>query len=349
MLTLVASSSGSSGVAKSLTLIDHSVGDRSVVRVELDAKDRLLTPLYERTRKIAVALSSSGTADRLARQLDKAGNPAPWTVERIMGAKGATLLLGALLGVIYGGFSLRGLLFAGALGAAFLFLPDLLLYNVSLHRQDDTAKGLAEALDMLTICVEAGQGFDAALSHVARTVEGPISGEFARMLSEIQIGKSRAEAFAALGERVTLPEVKNFTTALVQADRLGLPIGNVLREQTSVMRVVVTPPLYWPEVSMVRCCQFTRVEPLTGPPKTPQGVSRFKRSTAFDLMPPVELTVGDVGDRWRTGRTAAAPISRLGGRPPGDRPARRSHCYPGYRARTGPDPAPPPSGQVEAG
>ena len=90
---------------------------------------------------------------------------------------------------------------------------------------------------MLTICVEAGQGFDAALSQVARTVEGPISGEFARMLSEIQIGKSRAEAFAALGQRVTLPQVKNFTTALVQADRLGLPIGNVLREQTSVMRL----------------------------------------------------------------------------------------------------------------
>lgn len=237
VLTLVASSSGASGVAKSLSLIDHSVGDRSVVRVELDAKDRLLTPLYERTRKLAVALSTSGTADRLAAQLDKAGNPAPWTVERIMGAKGASLLLGALLGVIYGGVSLRGVFLAGALGAAFLFLPDLLLYNVSLHRQDHTAKGLAEALDMLTICVEAGQGFDAALSQVARTVEGPISGEFARMLSEIQIGKSRADAFAALGQRVTLPQVKNFTTALVQADRLGLPIGNVLREQTSVMRL----------------------------------------------------------------------------------------------------------------
>ena len=105
VLTLVASSSGSSGVAKSLSLLDHSVGDRSVVRVELDAKDRLVTPLYERTRKIAMALSSSGTADRLTRQLDKAGNPAPWTVERIMGAKGASLLLGALLGVLYGGIS----------------------------------------------------------------------------------------------------------------------------------------------------------------------------------------------------------------------------------------------------
>ncbi len=74
--------------------------------------------------------------------------------------------------------------------------------------------------------------------HVSRNIEGPISGEFARVLSEIQIGKSRGEAFAAMGDRVTLPEVKNFTTALVQADRLGLPIGAVLREQTSSMRLI---------------------------------------------------------------------------------------------------------------
>jgi tight adherence protein C len=91
---------------------------------------------------------------------------------------------------------------------------------------------------MLTICVEAGQGFDAALMQVARNVEGPIAGEFARVISEIQIGKSRGEAFAAMGDRVVLPDVRNFTTALVQADRLGLPIATVLREQTANMRLV---------------------------------------------------------------------------------------------------------------
>jgi tight adherence protein C len=91
---------------------------------------------------------------------------------------------------------------------------------------------------MLSVCVEAGQGFDAALLQVARNVDGPISGEFARVLSEIQIGKSRGEAFSSMGDRVTLPEVKNFITALVQADRLGLPIAGVLREQTVNMRLV---------------------------------------------------------------------------------------------------------------
>ena len=232
------SSSEPTGVAKSLALIEGRVGERSVTKTDLPARDRLLLPIFQRTRGLANRLSPSGTSQRLARSLDRAGNPTPWTVERVMGVKGATLILGFLLGLIYGGgVTLRGILIGIVLGAAFFFLPDLLLYNAALRRQEQTAKGLAEALDMLTVCVEAGQGFDAALLQVARNIEGPISGEFARVISEIQIGKSRGEAFAAMGDRVTLPDVKNFISAIVQADRLGIPIATVLREQTSAMRL----------------------------------------------------------------------------------------------------------------
>jgi tight adherence protein C len=226
------------GVARSLALIEGTVTERSAVKTDLDAKDRLVIPLFDRTRALATRLSASGTAERLAKGLDRAGNPSPWTVERIFGVKGASLLLGVLLGFIYGGLSLRGLILAVALGAAFFFLPDLLLYNASLRRQEQLAKGLADALDLLTVCVEAGLGFDAAILQVARNVDGPISGEFARVLSEVQIGKSRDQAFAAMGERVTLPDVKNFVTAIIQADRLGIPIATVLREQTVAMRRV---------------------------------------------------------------------------------------------------------------
>ena len=231
-------SSGPSGVAKSLALIDGSVGERTVVKTELAAKDRLVSPIFSRTRGLATALSPSGTTERLAKSLNRAGNPSPWTVERIMGVKGTALIVGALLGFIYGGgLSLGGILVACALGFAFFYIPDLLLYNAGLKRQDQVAKGLSEALDMLTICVEAGQGFDSALMRVARNTEGPIAGEFARVISEIQIGKSRGEAFGSLGERVGLGDVKNFVSAIVQADRLGLPIAAVLREQTNAMRV----------------------------------------------------------------------------------------------------------------
>src|ERR687897_806816 len=154
-----------------------------------------------------------------------------------MGLKGIGLVLGVVLGLVLIGFSVWGVLASAAFGAFGFFLPDLLVYNAGLRRQQEMRRGLADALDMLTVCVEAGQGFDAAILQVARTVTGPIGGEFARVLSEIQIGKSRADAFAALGERTTAPEVKTFVSALVQADRMGLPVAAVLREQTREMRL----------------------------------------------------------------------------------------------------------------
>lgn len=238
VLLLASGSRGPTGVAKSLALIEGTVTQRSVVKTDLDAKDRLVAPLLDRARGLAGLLSPNGTADRLARGLERAGNPAPWTAERVMGAKGVALVVGLLLGLAYGGgLSLRGLMFSLALGAAAFWLPNLLVYNAALRRQEQVSTSLAEALDMLTVCVEAGQGFDAALMQVARATDGPISGEFARVLSEIQIGKSRGEAFAALGERVTLPDVKNFVSAIVQADTLGIPVATVLREQTSAMRL----------------------------------------------------------------------------------------------------------------
>jgi tight adherence protein C len=237
ILLVMSSTTGPTGVAKSLALIDQTVTDRTVARTDLSAQERLVEPLFNRTKGIARALSPSGTEERLARMLDRAGQPRGWSVERLMGAKGACLFLGVLLGFAYAGLTVSGFVLAGVAAAALFFLPDLLVYNAALRRQERASKGLAEALDMLTVCVEAGQGFDAALMQVARNVEGPIAGEFARVISEIQIGKSRGEAFSAMGDRVALPEVRNFTTALVQADRLGLPIAAVLREQTSTMRL----------------------------------------------------------------------------------------------------------------
>ena len=227
----------SRGVARSLELVNYTPTRSSVAKHELAARDRLLDPMIDTLRRMALRLSPSGTGDRLARSLDKAGNPPAWTIERIMGVKGIALFLGAILALVILGFSPLGILAAVGFGTACFFLPDLLIHNLGTRRQQEMQKGLADALDMLTVCVEAGQGFDAAILQVAKTVTGPIGGEFARVLSEIQIGKSRADAFAALGERTTAPEIKTFVSALVQADRMGLPVAAVLREQTKEMRV----------------------------------------------------------------------------------------------------------------
>jgi tight adherence protein C len=194
--------------------------------------------VLDRTRRLAYKLTPSGTAEGFTRRLDLAGNPGSWTAERLMGAKGAGLLGGALVGFVLSGMGLRGLLWAGVGAVACFFLPDLLLYNTGLKRQEELQRGLADALDMLTVCVQAGQGFDSALLQVAKATTGPVSGEFARVLSEIQIGKSRGDAFSSLADRTSVPEVKTFVSALVQADRLGLPIANVLKEQSVQMRLV---------------------------------------------------------------------------------------------------------------
>ena len=117
------------------------------------------------------------------------------------------------------------------------FLPDLLLYNVGIKRQTLIQRDLPDAMDMLTICVESGLGFDAALARVARNSEGPVAAEFSRALQEIQIGKSRSQALRSLAERTTVPELRAFTSAVVQAGELGIPIADVLREQAKEMRM----------------------------------------------------------------------------------------------------------------
>ena len=132
-----------SGVARSLALIEHNVSRHEVAKNDLPAADRLVKPVLEGMRLLAVRLSPSGTGARLVRQLDSAGNPKPWTVESIMGAKGAGLVLAGVLGLLLGGgFTAKGLLIMMAAAAAGFFLPDLLLYNIAVHRQEELASRL---------------------------------------------------------------------------------------------------------------------------------------------------------------------------------------------------------------
>ena len=239
MVIMLSGNAQLSGVAKSLALIEHGFRPQEVAKSELGIGDRLVQPLLDFTRRLARSVAPRGATARLTRLLDVAGNPPTWTVERLMGVKGAAmLLLGALGFLLFGGLSVKGILLAVVLGAAGFFLPDLLIYNAGIKRQDQLRKGLADALDMLTVCVEAGQSFDGALQQVSRSVTGPVAGEFSRVLQEIQIGRPRGQAFASMSDRTSVPEVKTFVTALVQADRLGLPIGAVLREQAHQMRLV---------------------------------------------------------------------------------------------------------------
>jgi len=111
------------------------------------------------------------------------------------------------------------------------------LYQAAYNRSDRIRRELPDALDLLSISVEAGLGFDAALSQVARNTQGPLADEFFRVLQEMQIGTGRSDAMRALGERTNVTELRGFVTAMVQADAFGIPIANVLRVQAREMRI----------------------------------------------------------------------------------------------------------------
>ena len=115
--------------------------------------------------------------------------------------------------------------------------PKLLLTRRVEARQHKIKLALADTLDLLTIAVEAGLGFDAALARVVSSVPGPLSDELFRMLQELKIGVPRSQAFNNLSERTKVPELDQFITAMNQADAFGISIGNVLRVQSEQLRL----------------------------------------------------------------------------------------------------------------
>jgi tight adherence protein C len=189
-------------------------------------------------QRLAEKLSPAGVATIMQRRLDVAGNPQGWTPDRMLAVKGLGLITLAALGALYGLRQPELLIVGVGLGGVIgFFLPDLLLYNSGQRRQQRIPTELPDVVDMLTICVEAGLGFDAALAQVARNTKGPLASEFARVLQEMQIGKSRSEALRAMADRTTVPELRSLISALTQSGELGIPVAQVLREQSKEMRV----------------------------------------------------------------------------------------------------------------
>jgi tight adherence protein C len=235
-MSLVPTRQGKRGVTQALAAIDERyTRDREAVG-RTGGASRLTLPGW--LPNLAVWLSPGSARASLQRRLDIAGNPPGWTPDRVLAAKALCLVVLGSLGALFGLRSPALLIVtAGAAGAVGFFLPDLLLYNTGAKRQHRLAISLQEGLDLLTICVEAGQGFDAALAQVARNLDGPLAKEFARALQEMQIGKSRADAMRAMAERSSVPELRAFVSALTQSAELGIPVGLVLREQAKEMRV----------------------------------------------------------------------------------------------------------------
>jgi tight adherence protein C len=236
------SSTTETGVTRSLAVLEAMTNAPKELTKELDRSfaDRVLEPLQHRALGLGRRLSGADTPDRIRRKLDLAGNPHGWTVDRVVSGKVIGAIAGLVLGLVFGlmldGTGTRVVLAVGGLVVGF-FGPNLYLYQKIHERSEHLLRDLPDAIDLLTISVESGLGFDAAVQQVARNTEGPLAEEFSRVLREMQIGQGRGEALRALGERTNVPDVRSFVGAMVQADSFGIPIAQVLRVQSSEMRV----------------------------------------------------------------------------------------------------------------
>ena len=201
---------------------------------------RVTKPFAGGLAGMARRLSGANWSKNTTKRLDRAGNPAGWDSDRVLAAKMlAALVLGIGVGVVLfiSGRHLPALLWGLVFGIFGFFLPDLLLINTAQHRSDRIRKALPNSIDLLTISVESGLAFDAALAHVAQNTDGPLAEEFTRVLREIQIGSSRADALRALADRTDVEDLRIFLNSMIQAEKLGIPIADVLRVQASEMRL----------------------------------------------------------------------------------------------------------------
>jgi len=246
VLALVAAgvmSGAKSGVSRSLHLLEAFTNAPASMQAELDPgfRERVLNPTARWFGRVGRRLTPYDHADRMRTKLDAAGNPAGMTLERINAAKAIGLGIGLVIGVIatlaLGLGVLIAVVITVGLALAGFYAIDYWLGRKAADRMKAVRVELADSIDLLTISVEAGLGFDAALAHVAKNTDGPLAEEFRRVLQEMQIGMGRSDALRALGNRSNLPELRSFTTAMVQADAFGIPVGKVLRVQSSEMRI----------------------------------------------------------------------------------------------------------------
>ena len=210
---------------------------------ELDRpfSERVLAPLGDRFVDIGRKMVRADTATKLQYRLDVAGNPPGWNVSRIIGLKvvGLTVLGGLAFLYLMAAHMpfVRVVILTGLAAVAGYLLPNLLLYNAGEKRSKQMRKTLPDAIDLLTVSVEAGLGFDQAVSRVTQNIEGPLGQEFSRLLQEMQLGIGRSAAMQAMADRSSVQELKSFCLAMVQAENLGIAIGRVLRVQSQEMRV----------------------------------------------------------------------------------------------------------------
>jgi len=211
------------------------------IELSLPFSERFIKPALERLGSLLTSRMAKNRQIVVQNKLNLAGRPYGLTVN---GFEVFKYIAGLVVGLI--AFWIAGFLFTGALpiqllaaGLGFVggrFLPDVLLNNKIKGRQKELRLALPNALDLLTISVEAGLGFDAAIGRLVEKFKNALSDEFAQVLNEIRLGRPRLEALDDMGRRSGVEELHTFIQALIQSEQLGVGIAKVLRIQSEEMR-----------------------------------------------------------------------------------------------------------------
>lgn len=196
--------------------------------VSADRSTSFLAKIGQSARRIL----PTSFAERLEVSLVQAGHPQGLDLARLMGIKVALAGLGAIMLLVIG-----HPIIALVTAAVLFFLPDYWVLSTRDKRQADMQAKAADIVDQLTICVEAGLGFDAALARVATSTDGPLTEELRRTISDVQAGVPRPQALRMLAERAQIAEIRQLVTALLQAQKHGVPLAETLRTQSAEMRL----------------------------------------------------------------------------------------------------------------
>ena len=216
-------------------------GTRSQREIETrrSVNDRILGPTAARLAGVTMKLAPKTNLENVSQTLLQAGMARSVTPQAYLamkaGTAGGAILLGLMISITGGGTF--GLVIA-LVGAAIGFIaPEFVINSRVRGRKDEMKTDLPNVLDLLSVCVEAGLGFDQALVKLNERMEGPLVDEFALVLHEMRIGQSRSAALKNLAERVDSPDVGQFARAIIQADQLGISLSRILKVQSQDMRV----------------------------------------------------------------------------------------------------------------
>ncbi len=201
--------------------------------------DRTIKPIIQGVSRLIARFYPANTVRSIALKLKRAGMESTST-EFFLGVKGFVAVVVGVLASALVNLSTSDPLFTiiALFGGIFLgfYLPDFYLTSKASGRGNGILTQLPDALDLLTISVEAGLGFDAAIVKVTEKMKGPLTDEFKRAAGEQRIGKSRQDALRGISERVEVKELQNFISAIIQADQLGVSMSKVLRIQSEQLR-----------------------------------------------------------------------------------------------------------------